>query len=107
MRNQHVPSQQLITAIFWELFSLGSAVSALLRSGFTEADIDAFGVLSGSAPDLRGFLESVGVPRVDSTYCNECFQDGAVLLMIRTQAWKRHIAVDVVRRHGGCLPPSQ
>jgi|SRR5215469_7451065 len=107
MRKDGVTSQPLITAVFWELSSVGSTIEALLRSGFTDADIDAVGVLSGSAFDFTRFLDSVGVPRVDALYYNDCLQDGAVLLIIRTHHRKRQTAAEVVWRHGGMLPPSQ
>lgn len=85
---------------------MGSAIEALLNSGFADADIEAIGVLSGSAFDVTGFLDNVEVPRVDATYYNDCLQDGAVLLMIRTDHRERHTAVEVIWRHGGMLVPS-
>jgi len=100
-------SRPLITALFWELSSVGSAIEALLHTGFTDADIEAFGVLSGSAFDVTGFLDSVGLPRVDANYYNECLQDGAVLLIVRAQHQKGHTAAEVVSRHGGMLPLKQ
>ena len=107
MRNQEISSRLFVTAVFWELVSIGSTVAALLHIGFTEADIDAVGVLSGPAPDLSAFLDSVGLPRADRIYYNDCFQDGALLLIVRTQPGKQRIALEIVRRHGGILPPSQ
>jgi len=96
-----------MTALFWELSSLGSAIEALLHTGFTDADIDAVGILSGSAFDVSGFLDSVGLPGVDATYYSNCLQDGALLLIIRTHHQKRNTAAEVVSRYGGVLPPSQ
>ena len=107
MRKDGITSQPLITALFWELSSLGSAIEALLQTGFTDGDIEAVGVLSGSAFDATGFLDSVGLSRMDVGYYSECLQDGAVLLIIRTRHRKRHTAAEVVCRHGGTLPPSQ
>jgi len=107
MRKDAITSQPLITAVFWELSSVGSAIEALLRTGFTDADIEAVGLLSGCAFDVTGFLDSVGLSRVDAIYYNDCLQDGAVLLMIRTHHRKRNTAVEVVWRYGGMLPPSQ
>jgi hypothetical protein len=84
MPKDGITSQPVIAALFWELSSLGSAIEALLQTGFTDADIEAVGVLSGSAFDVTDFLESVGLPRVDAVYYSDCLQDGAVLLIIRT-----------------------
>jgi len=106
VRNPNINSYLLITAVFWEVFSAGSAVTALLHIGFADTDIDAVGVLSGPAPDLSGFFASVGVPRVEAAYYNDCFQDGAVLVLIRAQPWEQPIATEVVRLHGGLLSPS-
>ena len=106
MRNPKISSHLLITAVFWEVFSAGSAVTALLRIGFADADIDAVGVLSGPTPDLSGFFASLGVPRVEAAYYNDCFQDGAVLVLIRALPREQQIATEVVRLHGGLLSPS-
>jgi hypothetical protein len=102
----HTSTQTLVTAIFWEAFSAASAATALAGTGFADADIDMLGVLAGRAPDLSGFLASIGVPDVDATYYNDCFQDGAVLLLVRAQPWQEQIAIAVIRRHGGMLSPS-
>lgn len=106
MRNAKISSHLLITAVLWEVFSAGSAARALLRIGFADADIDAVGVLSGPAPDLSGFFASVGMTRVEAAYYSDCFQDGAVLVLIRAQPWEQQIATEVVRRYGGLLSPS-
>jgi len=106
VRNPKISSHLLITAVFWEVFSAGSAVTALLRIGFADADIDAVGVLSGPTPDLSGFFASLGVPRVEAAYYNDCFQDGAVLVLIRALPREQQIATEVVRLHGGLLSPS-
>jgi hypothetical protein len=96
-----------VTAIFWDALSAGSAVTALLRAGFPDTDVYAVGVLAGRAPDLRDFLSSLGIPGVDTVYYNNCFQDGAVLLIIRTEtAGDERSALEVILRYGGILPPS-
>lgn len=104
MQNDGITSRPVITALFWELSSVGSAIEALLHTGFTDADIEAVGVLSGSEVDVTGFLDSVGLPRVDASYYNDCLQDGAVLLIVRAHHQKGHTAAEVVSRHGGMLP---
>jgi hypothetical protein len=101
-----ISTQMLVSAIFWDAFCAGSAVTALLQIGFADTDVDAVGVLTGRAPDVSGFLTSMGVPRMDAAYCNDCFRDGAVLLLVRVQPWEQRIALEVLCRHGGMLPPS-
>jgi hypothetical protein len=99
--------QTPITGIFWEALSAGSAVTELLRVGFPDTDVYAVGVLTGSAPDLSDFLASLGIPAADALYYNDCFQDGAVLLIIRIHTPRdEHRALKVIVRHGGILPPS-
>ena len=96
-----------ITGIFWEALSAGAAVTELLREGFPDADVYVVGVLTGSAPDLRDFLANLGIPTADAVYFNNCFQDGAVLLIIRIQAPRdERKALKAILRHGGILPPS-
>src|SRR5215469_7051093 len=107
MRKDGTTSQPPVTALFWELSSLGSAIEGLLHTGFKNADIEAVGMLSGSAFDFTGFLDSVGLPKVEAIYYSECLQDGGVLLIIRIHHQKRHAAAEVVCRHGGMLPSSQ
>jgi hypothetical protein len=99
--------QTPVTAIFWEGLSVGDAVTRLLNVGFSDRDVWAIGVLTGRAPDLDDFFASHSIPAADSSYFNECFKDGAIVLIIRapTDSDKRR-ALDVVRRSGGILPPS-
>ena len=106
-KNEFKITQTSIAAIFWEGLSVSSVVTALVRVGFPETDLYAVGVLTGLAPDLSDFLAGLGIPAVDSVYCNNCFQDGAVLLIVRIhRACDEHRAVEVIMRHGGLLPPS-
>lgn len=106
-KNQGISAPMPTTAIFWDALSAGSAVTALLSAGFPDTDVYAIGVLEGRAPDLRDFLDTLGIPGVDTAYFNNCFQDGAVLLIIRTQtASDERCALDVILQHGGILPPS-
>jgi hypothetical protein len=106
VRIEKASSPQLISAAFWEAFTAASAAKALSRAGFADENIDVIGVLTGDAPDFSKFLASMGMPEGDAVYYNECFQDGAVLLLVRTQPWEEPVALDVMRRHGGLLPPS-
>lgn len=96
-----------LTAIFWDALSVGSAVTGLLRAGFCETDVYAVGVLAGQAPNLREFLDSLDIPAIDAAYYNDCFQDGAVLLIVGAYVSSdKRRALDVIQRHGGILPPS-
>ena len=106
--NQGISTPMPMTAIFWDALSAGSAVTALLRAGFPDTNIYAVGVLAGRAPDLNTFLRSLGIPPADASYYNDCFQDGAVLLIIGAQvsADKRR-ATEVILRHGGIFPPTR
>jgi hypothetical protein len=106
-KNQGISTPMPITAIFGDAFSAGSTVTALLCAGFPDTDVYAVGVLEGRAPDLRDFLDGLGIPGVDTVYYNNCFQDGAVLLIVCTQtACDERSALEVILRHGGILPPS-
>lgn len=104
MRDHETRSRLLITAVFWDVFNANNAATDLLHVGFADADIDAVGVLSGTAPDLTGVLSKIGVPRVDARYYNDYFQDGAVIVAIRTHDWGHYRAIQVLRRHGALLP---
>jgi hypothetical protein len=100
-------ARTLISAIFWEGLSAGSAVTALLRAGFSDTDVYAVGVLAGMAPDLSDFLASLGIPASDTLYYNDCLQDGGVLLIIRAHTpGDERRAFEVILRHGGIFPPS-
>jgi hypothetical protein len=106
-KNQGISTPMPTAAIFWDALSAGSAVTALLRAGFPDTDVYAVGVLEGRAPDLRDFLDSLGIPGDDTVYYNNCFQDGAVLLIIGTQsACDERSALEVILWHGGILAPS-
>jgi len=102
--DEETSSNLLITAVFWDVFNANSAVTDLLRAGFADADIEAVGVLLGAAPDVTGLLSNIGVPRVDARNYNDYFQDGAVLVAIRTNDWRQYRAIQVLRRHGALMP---
>lgn len=108
MRNNpgiHTPRP--ITAIFWDFWSVSNAVTALLDAGFSDSDVYAVGVLAGRAPDLRDFLDTIGMPALEAAYYNDCFQDGAVLLVVGAHvSGDQRRALDVILRHGGTLPSS-
>ena len=100
-------SPQPVSAIFWECVSLGEGVSRLLRAGFSDSDIYAVGVLAGANTDFTDFLTSLGIPMTDSLYFNQCFEDGAIVLIVRSRtARDKRRALDVIQHSGGHLPPS-
>ena len=105
-KKQYASSETIVTGIFWDALSAGSAVATLLRWGFADTDIEAVGLLEGRAPDLAGLLDTIGISSVDIAYYSSCFQDGAVLLIIHARPFSDRIALEIIRRHGAVLPPS-
>jgi len=105
LRNPFILEKTAISAIFWEGLSAGSAVGALLKVGFSDSDVYAVGVLSGSAPNFGELLDSVGISPQEAEYYRECFQDGAILLVVHahTMAQKRQ-ALEILENHGGVRP---
>ncbi|MGA8149992.1 MAG: hypothetical protein WB952_03520 [Terriglobales bacterium] len=98
-------SPALVTGVFCEIFSAADAVRALNDSGFEDRDIDLIGVLSGRAPDLSWFLVDMGVPADHADYYNSRFEDGAILVLVRTApSHKKQVAQRVLKRYGGTLP---
>lgn len=94
--------QALITGLFCEMFSAAGAVKELTDRGFADTEIDLIGVLNGSVTDLSRLLRRAGVPAEEVELYSDCFEHGAVLVMVRTlpaQEWR--IARHVLKRHGG------
>jgi len=99
-------SATLVTAIFCEPFSVASAIAGLLRSGFADRDIHAVGVLEGHAPAVSEFLIAIGLPSEVAAFYSECFDDGAVLLMVRVDpAHRKKIAIELLKHYGGVCAP--
>jgi hypothetical protein len=100
-----------VTGVFCEPFSAADAIRRLTESGFTDHEIDLFGVLSGQPPNLIRSLQNLGLPRDHAEYCNVCLSEGAVLVMVQIPASytsrKRKIALRVLKQHGGVLPLEQ
>jgi hypothetical protein len=96
-------SPELVIGIFCEPFNATSAIADLLRSGFAEDEIDALGVLEGNASVTREFWLAMGLPSEVAAFCSDCFDDGAVLVMIQVdQPRKREkIAIELVKHYGG------
>ena len=100
------PAPAVLTGLLWDTFSVADAIAALMRGGFSEYEIDALGVLCGRAPDLTDLLLSMGVERERAIFYNDCFADGAMLLIVCTKPGRRaRSALDIMRQHG-CIVPA-
>lgn len=98
----------VIAGLFWEPFDAAKAETALFRCGFTDHDIDVIGVLSGHEPDISSVLFAMGITREDAIFYNDCFADGAVLVMVRTESARRvNIARRALKQHGGVFAPTE
>src|ERR1700756_41939 len=100
------PAPAVLTGLLWDTFSVADAIAALMRGGFSEYEIDALGVLCGRAPDLTDLLLSMGVERERAIFYNDCFADGAMLLIVFTKPGRRaRSALDIMRQLG-CIVPA-
>jgi hypothetical protein len=66
------PARAVLTGLFWDPFDVARAITALIRDGFSEYEIDAIGVLCGRAPDLTDLLFSMGLERDETIFYNDC-----------------------------------
>jgi hypothetical protein len=98
-------SPTLITGIFCEPFCAASAIAALLRSGFADADISAVGVLEGHAPAAREFFLVVGLSSPVAAFYSDWFDDGAVLLMVHADPACKKTAIELLKHYGGVCAP--
>ena len=104
--NKSNPAPVVLTGLLWDTFGVADAIAALMRGGFSEYEIDALGVLCGRAPDLTDLLFSMGVERERAIFYNDCFADGAMLLIVRTEPGRRaQSALNTMRQHG-CIVPA-
>ena len=100
------PAPAVLTGLLWDTFGVADAIAALMRGGFSEYEIDALGVLCGRAPDLTDLLLSMGVERERAIFYNDCFADGAMLLIVCTKPGRRaRSALNIMRQHG-CIVPA-
>lgn len=100
------PAPAVLTGLLWDTFGVADAIAALMRGGFSEYEIDALGVLCGRAPDLTDLLFSMGVERERAIFYNDCFADGAMLLIVCTKPGRRaRSALKIMRQHG-CIVPA-
>lgn len=94
-------ARAVLTGLFWDPYHVAHAITDLVGGGFSEDEIDAIGVLCGLAPDLTDWLFSMGLERQEAIFYNDCFADGATLLIVRTEPGTRaRIALKMLRRHG-------
>jgi hypothetical protein len=102
-------SSTLVTAIFCEPFSIARTISALLRGGFADRDIHAFGALEGRIPELRALLLAIGVPSNVVDVYRDCLDEGALLLTVRVSRGgrKKQTVVELVEHYGGVCTPSK
>ena len=100
------PAPAILTGLLWDTFGMADAISALMQGGFSEYEIDALGVLCGRAPDLTDLLFSMGIERERAIFYNDCFADGAILLVVCTKPGRRaRNALNIMRKHG-CIVPA-
>lgn len=100
------PAPAVLTGLLWETFGVADTIAALVRGGFSECEIHALGVLCGRAPDLTDWLFSMGVERERAIFYNDCFADGAMLLIVCTKPGRRaRNALNIMRQHG-CIVPA-
>jgi hypothetical protein len=100
-------SESLITAGFYEAFTAVNAIRALNQVGFEDDDIGMVGVFAGPVTDLTGFCQAIGVPREHARYYQTSFEDGGVLLIVRTRELvMKETALAVLNEKGGIFPPT-
>ena len=91
----------VVTCVFWELSAIGTTISALLQSGFSDNGIEAIGVLEGSIATGREYLLNIGFPCHIAKLYGTCFEDGAVLLMVRVDCpTQEKTALELLQEYG-------
>jgi hypothetical protein len=91
-----------VSSLFWDGFDAAQAMADLSQSGFASEDVSAFGTLTGRVPNLDRCLLAMGLSPSESAYFAECFDEGAVVLVVHAhEAEQRNIATRLLRRHGG------
>lgn len=91
-----------VSGLFWDGFDAAQAIADLSQSGFATEDVSAFGTLTGRVPNLDRYLLAMGLTPSESAYFAECFDEGAVVLVVHAQeAGQRNVAARLLRRHGG------
>jgi hypothetical protein len=105
-RSNHVSAGP--TGVFWDPFDVAPVITALIRVGFSEYEIDTIGVLCGPVPDLTEMLFSIGMEKDEASFYNDCLAEGAMLLIVRTQPGRRAaIALNTLVRYGAIVPAAK
>jgi len=103
-KNAGIPSSH-VSSLFWDGFEAAGAMAALAQSGFASQNVSALGAISGRIPDLDQYLLQLGLTPSESACFTECFDEGAVLLVVHTdKKEQREAAARLLRRHGGLFP---
>jgi hypothetical protein len=93
-----------VSSLFWDGFEAAQAMADLAQSGFATEDVSAFGTFSGRIPNLDRCLLAMGLTPSESAYFAECFDEGAVVLVVRAhEAEQRNVAARLLRRRGGLM----
>lgn len=97
----------LITAGFYEPFTVASAIRALNQVGFQDDDIGMVGLFAGPASQLTGFCQAIGVPHEHASYYQSSFEEGGILLIVRARELSmKKTALAILNEQGGILPPT-
>ena len=91
-----------VSSLFWDGFEAAQAIADLAQSGFATEDVSAFGTFTGRIPNLDRCLLAMGLTPSESAYFAECFDEGAVLLVVHVhEIEQRNAAARLLRRRGG------
>ena len=91
-----------VSSLFWDGFEAAQAIADLAQSGFSSEDVSAFGTLTGRIPNLDRCLLAMGLTPSESAYFAECFDEGAVLLVVHAhKIEQRNAAARLLARRGG------
>jgi hypothetical protein len=93
-----------VSSLFWDGFEAAQAIADLAQSGFATEDVSAFGTFTGRIPNLGRCLLAMDLTPSESAYFAECFDEGAVLLVVHAHnVEQKTAAARVLRRRGGLL----
>jgi hypothetical protein len=107
LQERNNDQELLVTAGFYEAFTAASAIRALNQVGFPDDDIGMVGLLAGPPTSLVCFCEAIGVPQEHASYYSNSFEDGGILLIVRTRKLSmKEAALAILNEKGGILPPT-
>jgi hypothetical protein len=93
-----------VSSLFWDGFEAARAIADLAQCGIAAEDVSAFGTFIGRIPNLDNCLLAMGLTPSESAYFAECFDEGAILLVVHVhQVEQRNDAARLLRRRGGLL----